>query len=353
MANYSIFVLDESQISISGGKQLDGVTQGDGSHLTGETITLNSNAWNEIQISDDDDDTDFEDNDDDQELDETQTVDGTSYAEGVKVEAEYGLTLTDGVDTWEVVGFNVNNSTPAYGTVEGLAFIGGPGGFPPTGVPLTVVSAREGPDYPVDDYATPICYDRGTLISTDRGLRPIESLRIGDRVVTQDNGAQPIQWIGNRHAIGGGRCAPVEIAAGVLGAFAPLRVSQQHRILLRGPNAELLFGDAEVFAPAAHLINGTSIRLTQVARVQYFHLLLERHEIIFANGVASDSLHIHAGAATGDSGEALFFPELADRADLAGAETPLARRSLRRYETALLLARGHVIEPAPALRHSA
>ncbi len=342
-------------MSISGGQQLDGVTQGDGSHLVGQTITLNANAWNPIQISDGGSDVNFQDNDSNQTLNGSQTIDGITYAGGTRVEAEYGLTLTDGVNTWQVVGFNVNNSSPAYGTVEGLAFIGGPGGFPPTGVALTVSGAAEGPNYAVTSYATPICYDRGTLIATDKGPRPIESLRIGDRVMTRDNGAQPIRWIGGRHAIGSGRFAPVEIPAGILGAAAPLRVSQQHRILLRGARVELLFGECEVFAPAIHLVGRNGIRLINGGRVAYFHLLLDRHEIIVANGVASESLHIQAGREPGNADAALFFPELADLATglAATAVKTLARRSLRRFESLSLLARAEVIEPEPALRHIA
>lgn len=108
MARFSIFMLGESQISISGGAQLDGVTQGDGSHLVGQTITLNSNAWNEVNIRDND--RNFSDNDSIQRLDGAQDIDGTTYANNTRVEAEYGLTLTDGVNYWQVVGFNVNNS---------------------------------------------------------------------------------------------------------------------------------------------------------------------------------------------------------------------------------------------------
>jgi hypothetical protein len=168
-ADYSIFVLGESQISISGGGQLDGVTQGDGSHLTGLTITLNSSAWVPIEISDND--PDFQDNDNSQRLFGAQSIDGTTYANNTVVEAEYGITLTDGTNTWQLVGFNVNNSSPSYGTVEGLAFIGGPGGFPPVGVALTVGGTFEGPVFAVDEYATPICVVAGTMVETPQGGR--------------------------------------------------------------------------------------------------------------------------------------------------------------------------------------
>jgi len=355
MPDYSIFVLGESQMTISGGEQLDGVNQGSGVHMQGQTITLDSNAWEEIQITDDD--ANFQDSDGSQRLDGAQTLDGVPYADNSVVEAEYSLTVTDGVDTWTVIGFNINNSNPSYGTVEGLAFIGGPGGFPPTGVPLTVVATGEGPSFAAASYATPICYDRGTLILTDRGLRPIESLRVGDKVQTADSGVQPIRWIGGRHVVGAGRFAPVELGTGVMGAIAPLRVSQQHRILVSDPQVELLFGQAEVFVPAIHLVDGVDIRLLQHVRAQYFHLILERHEVIYANGVASESLHCAEASPEGDAVSDLmeierFFPEVAD---LPMARAQLARRSLRRREAAVLLRRmmdRADIERGGRLRHT-
>ena len=141
MPDYSIFVLGETQLSISDGKVLSGVSQGSGIHLDGATITLDSNTWEEVRISDNN--LAFSDNDSAQVLDSgtpggPQVIDGNAFTDGTVVEAEYGLTLSDGVDTWQVVGFNLRNSNPSYATVEGLAFIGGPGGFPPVGVPLTV-----------------------------------------------------------------------------------------------------------------------------------------------------------------------------------------------------------------------
>ena len=167
MADYSIFVLGESQLSISLEQGLDGLNQGDGSHLIGQTITIDSRAATEVFITDGGSDANFADNDGNQTLDGDQTIDGTLFTDGTPVEAEYGITLTDGVNTYQAIAFNVNNSSPAYATVEGIAFIGGPGEFPPAGVQLQVVGAQEGPSFAAVDYVTPICYHRGTLIRTD------------------------------------------------------------------------------------------------------------------------------------------------------------------------------------------
>lgn len=104
---------------------LDGITRGDGSHLMGQTITLKSSDWQQVAIKDGD--TDFDDNDHNQRLDGPQTIDGTTYGRNTRVEAEYRLTVEDSDgNTYEVLAFNVDNSSPAYGTVEGRAFVGPP-----------------------------------------------------------------------------------------------------------------------------------------------------------------------------------------------------------------------------------
>ena len=190
MANYSIYVLDESDITLNGAV-LDGVNQGSGVHLVGATLTINAPNWTPISISDGGTDASFGDSDNDQTLNGAQEIDGTTYASGTVVEAEYQFTVEDpSGTTYTLIGFNVNNSSPAYGTVEGLAFIGT---FPPVGVPLTVISNGEGPNYLAIDYAVP-CFTSGTLISTPTGQRRIDDLCVGDQVLTHAGPASPIRW---------------------------------------------------------------------------------------------------------------------------------------------------------------
>ncbi|MFB9149585.1 hypothetical protein [Roseovarius ramblicola] len=128
MANYGVWMLEASNITVSGGQSLSGFAQGAGSNLMGETIRLETNDWLETYLRDSGSDTRFDDNDD-QRLDGSQTIDGTVYGDGTKVEAEYRVTLRDHAtgETWDVLGYNVSNSSPAFGTIEGLAFVGPPG----------------------------------------------------------------------------------------------------------------------------------------------------------------------------------------------------------------------------------
>ncbi|MEM6618581.1 MAG: Hint domain-containing protein [Pseudomonadota bacterium] len=334
METYTIYVLDEGDLTIDGAV-LDGVSQGDGSHMEGATLTINAPNWTPIEIRDNTGDREFRDNDGSQRLNGAQEIDGILYNDGTRVEAEYGMTLSDGVNSWEVVAFNVRNSSPAYGTVEGLAFIGGPGGFPPVGTELEVVEAREFPAYQVAEYATPICFTPGTRIMTGDGERAIETLTPGDLVHTRDAGLQPVRWIGFTTVDGRGDFAPVRVAAGALGNRRSLSLSPQHRVLLTDWRASLLFGTEEVLVPVRHLINDSTIRRVPQARVRYMHLLCDGHQIVFAEGMAAESLFPGdvAQGAIGTEGQAelaRLFP------DLSAKFPATARRCLKGYEAILL-----------------
>lgn len=325
MAGYIVYALGESHITVSGGEQLSGFSQGDGSHLVGETITLNSNAWEAMGI--DDSDTKFDDSDNSQSLNGAQTFDGTSYSGSERVEAEYELTLQDpDGNTYKVLGFNINESGSAYnsyGTVEGLAFVGGVGGFPPVGVPLTVVSAKEGPSRPYADLATPPCFTAGSMIATPSGLVAVEDLTPGDMVETLDHGPQPLRWVGVlrvpaavlRHDL---RFRPVCVRRDAFGPGQPCRdtwLSQQHRVLVSDWRAELFFGEDEVLVPVKKLTNDSTIHTDSALQdVTYVHLLFDQHEIVTVDGLASESFFPDATArAICPTQEelAMMFPQLA------------------------------------------
>lgn len=302
MAIYSVWILEESNITVSGGNSLDGITQGDGSHLVGETITLLNNNWLESTIRDND--ANFDDNDGGQRLDGAQTIDGTTYGDGTRVEAEYRIVLEDADgNTYVALAFNVLNSSPAYATNEGLAFVGPPQGWPPVGVPLTVTQATEGPGsmgqpaIPTTDLVVP-CFTPGTRIDTPRGAVPVESLAVGDLVITRDRGPLPLKWIGQvalepMQLAANPALQPIRLRAGALGAGRPQRdmlLSPQHRVLLSGWQTELMFGSDEVLAAALHLVNGSTIAVAHdVSAITYIHLMFERHEVIYADGLATES----------------------------------------------------------------
>ncbi|WP_284163779.1 Hint domain-containing protein [Frigidibacter sp. SD6-1] len=186
------------------------------------------------------------------------------------------------------------------------------------------------------------CFTRGTLICTIRGELPVESLRVGDKVITRDNGYQEIRWIGSttRQAIG--RDAPILIKAGTLGNDRDLRVSPQHRMLLTGMMAVLQFGEAEVLAPAHSLINGRTIRREEGGSVDYYHMLFDTHEIVWSNGALSESFHPGEqgwSALEQDARDEILrlFPELDETTGFA-EYGDTARLVLKAYEAKLLMA---------------
>jgi hypothetical protein len=131
------------------------------------------------------------------------------------------------------------------------------------------------------------CYCRGTLLLTARGEVAVENLRIGDVLVTVSGAERPIRWIGTRSYAGrfvaGNRdVLPVVISANALADGIPRRdlwVSPLHAMYLDG-----------MLVPAAALVNSVSIRQMQaVERVDYFHVELETHDVILAEGAASET----------------------------------------------------------------
>ena len=305
MARYSVWALGESNLSISGGGQLDGVTQGDGSHLVGLTITIDTTNFEELEVRDPGSDTNFDDNDSNQRLRGSQDFDGVTFSNNTRIEAEYIITLRDpntGIE-YEAVAINLNNSSPSYATVEGLAFVDT---IPPAGVALEVIGATEGPggfgvpSLPASDIAVPPCFTPGTRIVTPMGARRVETLAVGDRVQTLDNGAQAILWIG-RVDIGRDQMLlnpdlrPVRIARNAFGPGRPRRdmlVSPQHRVLVEGWRAELLFGEAQVLVAAKHLVDGGQVTLARdVDEVCYLHIQFAQHEILLSDGLPTESFN--------------------------------------------------------------
>lgn len=135
------------------------------------------------------------------------------------------------------------------------------------------------------------CFVAGTRIMTDMGPVPIEDLRPGDKIVTRDHGLVPLRWVGGRKVPAKGAFAPIRFKAGSLDNDRDLLVSAQHKMLLTGWKAELYFGETEVLIAAKYLCNDKDVhRDTNMGTVHYLHLLFDRHEVIYADGCASESL---------------------------------------------------------------
>lgn len=172
----------------------------------------------------------------------------------------------------------------------------------------------------------PICFAKGSEIATQRGLVPVEDLIAGDMILTADHAYQPLRWIGQRDLSlyelnKRPNLRPIVIKAGALGTNLPskdLRLSPQHRVVLRSKVALRMFGEHEIMVAAKHLVNDSSIFIDEESQgVSYFHLLFDRHEIIFSNGAATESLFAGPQALQSLSNPALqevltLFPQLND-----------------------------------------
>ncbi|HRO13749.1 MAG TPA: Hint domain-containing protein [Paracoccus sp. (in: a-proteobacteria)] len=196
-----------------------------------------------------------------------------------------------------------------------------------------------------------VCFARGTLIETENGPLPVELLHEGCRVITRDHGAQPIRWIGSVRLGAAAlqanpKLRPIRIRAGALGEGTPtsaLIVSPQHRVLVRSRIAQKMFGTAEVLVAARQLLNLDGIDIVDdPADVEYFHFLFDRHEVVWSNGAATESLYTGPQAlkSVGPAArEEIFalFPELRDR-----DHAPPAARVLASGRQARRLAMRHL-----------
>ena len=130
-----------------------------------------------------------------------------------------------------------------------------------------------------------VCFAEGTCIATRRGAISVDQLRIGEEVRTRD-GWRPVRWLGQRRV----DCAshphpgsvwPIRLRAGAFGASGPerdLELSPEHAVFTRG-----------VLIPVEALVNGVTISQVQRPLVTYWHVELETHDVIFAEGLAVES----------------------------------------------------------------
>ncbi|MEO9898916.1 MAG: Hint domain-containing protein [Paracoccaceae bacterium] len=180
------------------------------------------------------------------------------------------------------------------------------------------------------------CFTSGSLIRTDRGEVPVEELVAGDLVETLDRGLQPIRWIGCHRLdpidlVAAPNLRPIRVSAGAFGNGFPLQdldLSPQHRVLVSSKIAERIFDAHEILVPIKTLLDVEGIHVVEATReITYFHLLFDHHEIIFGNGLPSESLYLGPQALKSISSDAYaevtaLFPEAADEGFIQSAARP-------------------------------
>lgn len=136
-----------------------------------------------------------------------------------------------------------------------------------------------------------VSFTRGTRITLASGAqRVIEKLSVGDRVLTRDNGVQEIRWIGHSTVRAVGEFAPIVIKAGALNNEADLVVSPDHRLFIYQREDAIGAGRRELLVKARHLVNGDTVIQQDGGFVEYYQLLFDGHEIIYAEGIAAETL---------------------------------------------------------------
>jgi hypothetical protein len=140
------------------------------------------------------------------------------------------------------------------------------------------------------------CFTPGAMITTQRGELPIQMLEAGDRVVTRDNGIQPVRWVGKTQMFlqdfqAEPHLLPVLVRQGSLGKDLPERdmmVSPNHRLLVANERTSLRFSDREVLVAAKHL-SVPGVHTVQSSGTTYIHFLCDRHEVVLVNGIWTES----------------------------------------------------------------
>lgn len=134
-------------------------------------------------------------------------------------------------------------------------------------------------------------FAHGTHVTMSTGeQRRVEDLKVGDRLLTRDDGPQPIRWIGHSTIRAVGAFAPILIEAGALNNAHDLLVSPDHRLFVYQRSDRIGAGQSEVLVKARLLVNGNTVRILSGGFIDYYQILFDRHHIIYAEGIAAESM---------------------------------------------------------------
>ncbi|APE43897.1 hypothetical protein BOO69_11130 [Sulfitobacter alexandrii] len=267
---------------------------------------------------------------------QTTDVNGTPR----QVIYDYTFTVTDGTTTWRVavIDVDLNNDNDVEDANEDGFYLVFPDGMPPADTNLRTGGIVDNSDLipHASLGGTVVCFASGTLIETDKGPLPVESLCPGQLALTRDGGLQPIAWIGATSVPAQGDLAPIVITRGTLGNDRDLVVSPQHAILLQDWRADFFFGQEEVLVRAKDLLGHDGVYRRPGGRVRYYHVLFDAHHLIRSEGLWTESLYpgdmtLHAVNEAAGQEIRTLFPDLV-------AYGPKVAPCLRAFEAGLLAA---------------
>ncbi|WP_339109435.1 Hint domain-containing protein [Thioclava sp. GXIMD4216] len=160
-------------------------------------------------------------------------------------------------------------------------------------VDYTLLEAHEDPGSARLTDLICVAFTTGTMITIAGGAqRPIETLQPGDRILTRDNGPQPLRLITKSTMRAFGSFAPVVISSGTLGNEGDLVVSPHHRLFLYRRGPARIGHTAELLVQAKHLVDDEHVWRREGGYVDYYALIFDRHEIIYAEGIPIESLMV-------------------------------------------------------------
>ena len=324
--SYFLYVYSPSDFVVTPPTEVGGAAGGS----PGFTLTLKAGATPTI-IEVDDDESVFDEIDGSQTITTDVDLDGTSYGAGTTIHTAYDLinTATGHKVTSLHFGGNGYEQGAIHGIVSTIEMV--------PGVDYTFNTERTSytQNNQYSDYYA--CFAKGSLIETDRGQVPVEELSVDDLVKTRDHGFQPIRWIGGKTMPAVGKLAPIVFTKGAIGNDAQLVVSPEHRMLIEGYRVEMLFGQDQVLVSAKFLCDGDMIYRKSGGNVTYFHFMFDQHEIVYSNGVPTESFLPERNAMAGleySAQQEIFeiFPEL----EINTHAYVAANMCLKSYEAKLL-----------------
>ncbi|WP_300057883.1 Hint domain-containing protein [uncultured Roseobacter sp.] len=242
---------------------------------SGEAITLNDTGGNRNVFEDD-------------RPNQHRIVDGKGLvADGTRVESESIIRLRqlddDGDPTGPVITLNVYSQNGNTSDIWGYSTTS----LLQDGASYVKVSGSNNGSSAYNTFVP--CFAEGTQIETADGSVAVEDIEADLEIWTKDTGPQPVRWASSTTVEGQGDYAPVVIDPGVFGNHSALVVSQQHRMWVETPMAELLFGRSEVLIAAKHLIGLPGVSLQPRDRICYTHFMFDNHQIVRANGALTES----------------------------------------------------------------
>ena len=133
-------------------------------------------------------------------------------------------------------------------------------------------------------------FAKGTRITLSTGmLKPIEELNAGDEILTRDAGVQEIRWIGQVTMRASGAFAPVLMKAGALSNVNDLVLGPEHRLFIYQRSDELGTGRSETLVRVRHLVNGNDVIRIEAGYIEYYQILFDEHQFIYAKGLPVES----------------------------------------------------------------